>query len=469
MKQIRLIDMTLPMAADLRKGSLSFREKLETAKCADRLRVDVIELPLVTGGKADLLFNKTVSSGAAAAVAAQIPVTESAPETIFESIKAAKKPMIDILIPSSPVQMEYVGHLKAPAMLSAIGAQVAKCVSFGCETVVTFEDATRAEPEFLADGVRAALDAGAAAVTVCDTAGVFLPDEFAQFVSRIKTITDSFDGVRLFVQVSDEMSMAAACTAAAISAGADGVKCTAIPAGCTTLTQLSQLVRIKGAAMDISTGLKTTELTRATERLSRMIGIDRSESGVREAGASGDLPNVTLNINDALPDVIKVIRQLGYDLSDEDNAKVFEAFKRIAAKKQFVGTRELDAIIASTAMQVPSCYRLESYVINSGNVLTATANITLTQDGEKRCSVGVGDGPIDAAFQAIEQIIGHHYEMDDFQIQTVTEGTEAMGSAIVKLRAGGRLFSGSGISTDIIGASIRAYISALNKIVYEEE
>ena len=108
-----------------------------------------------------------------------------------------------------------------------------------------------------------------------------------------------------------------------------------------------------------------------------------------------------------------------------------------------------------------------SYVINSGNVITATANILLEKDGAQVRGVAIGDGPIDAAFQAIEQIIGHHYELDDFQIQTVTEGRDAMGSALVKLRSGGRVYSGNGISTDIIGASIRAYVSALNKIVYE--
>ena len=159
---------------------------------------------------------------------------------------------------------------------------------------------------------------------------------------------------------------------------------------------------------------------------------------------------------------------MGYDLSDEDNAKVYEAFLRVARKKQFVGTRELDAIIASTALQVPTTYRIDNYVINCGNVITATANILLDRQGEKLRGVGVGDGPIDAAFLAIEQIIGHKYELDDFQIQTVTEGRDAMGSALVKLRADGRVYSGNGISTDIIGASIRAYLSALNKIIYEE-
>ena len=128
----------------------------------------------------------------------------------------------------------------------------------------------------------------------------------------------------------------------------------------------------------------------------------------------------------------------------------------------------MDAIIANTAMQVPSKYKLENFVINSGNIITATANVLLDKNGEKLRGVGVGDGPVDAAFLAIEQIIGHHYELDDFQVQTVTEGRDAMGSALVKLRADGKIYSGNGISTDIIGASIRAYISALNKIVYDE-
>ena len=119
-------------------------------------------------------------------------------------------------------------------------------------------------------------------------------------------------------------------------------------------------------------------------------------------------------------------------------------------------------------MQVPPRYVLVSYVINSGNVIKATAHITLEKDGELVSGLCTGDGPIDASFLAVESIIGHHYELDDFQIQAVTEGKEAMGSALVRLRSGGKLYAGRGISTDIIGSSIRAYLSAVNKIVYEE-
>ena len=146
---------------------------------------------------------------------------------------------------------------------------------------------------------------------------------------------------------------------------------------------------------------------------------------------------------------------------------MYEAFCRVAVKKN-VTLKELEAIIASAAFQVPPAYRLVSYVINNGNLIGATAYIKLEKDGKEYEGLSAGDGPIDAALLAIEQIIGHHYELDDFQIQTVTEGREAMGSALVRLRSGGKLYSGNGISTDIIGSSIRAYMNALNKIKYEE-
>ena len=149
-------------------------------------------------------------------------------------------------------------------------------------------------------------------------------------------------------------------------------------------------------------------------------------------------------------------------------AAVYEEIK-IIAKKKNVGAKELEAVIATTALQVPPVYKLISFVINCGNVISSIAHIKLEKNGKLLDGICAGDGPIDAAFKAIEQIIGHHYELDDFQIQAVTEGREAVGSAIVKLRSEGKLYSGQGVSTDIIEASIRAYVNALNKIVYGEE
>ena len=213
--------------------------------------------------------------------------------------------------------------------------------------------------------------------------------------------------------------------------------------------------------------LRATELSRAAAQLNWLLQTERSSGSPFDSGVSDGAGVVCLTAGDDAGEVVKVVRHLGYDLTEEDNARVYESFQRIAAKKHFVNTRELDAIVASSAMQVPSTYRIINYVITCGNMTSAMASLTLEKDGERQQGVCAGDGPIDAAFLAIEQIIGHHYELADYQIQTVTEGREAMGSALVKLRSNGKLYSGNGISTDVIGASIRAYISALNKIVYE--
>ncbi len=468
MKTIKLIDMTLREVNALREGALSFKEKLEIARGLERLKVDGIELAPIGGAKADQLSNKTIAAMVSTALIAAVEIAEGNVEETWESIRGAKHPRLNLLAPLSPALMEYSCHKKAPAMLELIEKQVKAARGLTESVEFSAVDATRAEPQFLYQAIAAAIAAGANRVTLCDTAGIMLPDEFAAFVADVKANVPALAGVKLLVQVSDEMSMGMACAAAAIAAsGADGMKCAIVPAGYPTLQQAARFVEVKGAALDIAMNLRTTELARVAGQLNRMLQPrEENESPIGNV-AIGEAAGVCLDANDDIGEVVKVVRQLGYDLSDEDNAKVYEAFRRVADRKHFVGTRELDAIVASTALQVPSTYHIESYVINSGNVITATANILLNRNGEKLRGVGVGDGPIDAAFLAIEQVIGHHYELDDFQIQTVTEGRDAMGQALVKLRADGRVYSGNGISTDIIGASIRAYISALNKIVYE--
>ena len=204
---------------------------------------------------------------------------------------------------------------------------------------------------------------------------------------------------------------------------------------------------------------------RIIKQINRVTDAAKDASTVAVAGV--DEAGIHLDAKDDKDAVIAAAAKLGYDLSDEDQVKVYEEFCRVAEKKN-VGAKELDAIIASVALQVPATYKLENYVINTGNILSSSAQITLVRDGKVMQGISTGDGPIDAAFRAIEQIIGQHFEVDDFQIQSVTEGRGAMGNTLVKLRSNGKVYSGNGISTDIIGASIRAYLSAVNKIVYEE-
>ena len=177
---------------------------------------------------------------------------------------------------------------------------------------------------------------------------------------------------------------------------------------------------------------------------------------------------VFLDTSSTQEEVSEAVKALGYDLDGDDEKKVYDAVKRLTEKKSSIGAKELEAVVASSAMQVPATYTLKSYVSTISNMVNAVSNVILEDENGTLSGVATGDGPIDSAFKAIETCIGHHYELDDFQIQAVTEGKEALGSALVRLRSSGRLYSGNGLSTDICGASIRAYINALNKIAYEE-
>ena len=181
-----------------------------------------------------------------------------------------------------------------------------------------------------------------------------------------------------------------------------------------------------------------------------------------------DKKKLLLDSEATVAQVAQATALLGYELSDSDIGNVHKALKRVCEKKGAVGAKEFEALIASSAMQAPSTYHFETYTTTSSNVSGSMSQITLKCNDEIICGVSNGDGPIDSAFRAIEQCIGYHYELDDFQVQSVTEGKEALGSALVRLRNNGKLYSGNGTSTDIVGASIRAYINALNKIVFEE-
>ncbi|HWQ58122.1 MAG TPA: alpha-isopropylmalate synthase regulatory domain-containing protein, partial [Clostridia bacterium] len=235
-----------------------------------------------------------------------------------------------------------------------------------------------------------------------------------------------------------------------------------------SLENFAAIIRARGMELGVKSGVAMTELTRTAGKVRWIVSAKRDAPTPYDNSTQRKVDeNFRLSHGSVLPEVVAAVHRLGYELSEEDSAKVYDAFQRIADKKD-VGEKELDAIVASAALQVPPTYIVESYVINSGNVITATAHVKLLRQGKTLSGFGLGDGPIDASFLALEQIVGHHYELDDFQIQAVTEGREAMGAALVRLRANGKLYSGRGISTDIIGASIHAYLNALNKIVYEE-
>ncbi len=468
MNKIRISDVTMKQTGP--EISLSFKEKIELSKLLDKLGVSVIELEPIVQPKIDALRVKSVAGAVKDSIVA-VPVALN-PESVritWNALKEARKARLQVCAPVSPVQMEYLFHKKPEAMLAAIRETIETCCQVCADVEFVADDATRSDPAFLQETIRAAIAAGAKTVTVCDTAGAMLPNEFTAFLRELYAAVPELKNVCLGVSCSDNLSMADSCAIAAVRYGACEIKAAAYRLNVVSLPNVAKVLSAKGEFYNATCQVKTTIMKRITGQIAWMCQTGRRKTSPFDNGVQEDDGSIYLTTHDDLSAVMKVASRLGYDLSEEDGIKVYEAFRAIADKKETVGARELDAIVASAAMQVPPTYVLDSYVVTSGNTISATAHLKLNKLGKAVEGVSLGDGPIDAAFLAIEQITGCHYELDDFQIQSVTEGREAMGQTVVKLRSAGKVYSGQGISTDIIGSSIRAYINALNKIVYEEE
>ena len=469
MKEVRVSDVTMKQFARSKAFSLSFKEKLEMAKLLDRLGASVIEIEGIERTKADSLLVKSIASIVKnSALAVPVALGGKNLEITWASLAEAKNARLQVEASVSPTQIEYIYRKKADSMAAAIEEMVAACAKVTDNVEFVAIDAGRTDMEYLAQVVKRAIAAGATTVTVCDTAGKMLPAEFAQFIRDLYAEIPELAKVTLGVSCADDLAMSDACAIASAMEGAGEIKAAAYPLNIASTERIARIFAAKQDVCQATCSVRVTEISRITAQIARMCEASADKKAGLAASAEAD-ESIVLTAHDNMDAVVACATKLGYDLSDEDAASVYEAFLRIASKKDQIGSRELDSIIASAALQVPPTYVLDGFVINSGSNISATSNVILVKNGERLESVTLGDGPIDASFRAIEEIVGQHYELDDFQIQSVTEGTEAMGEAVVKLVSNGKVYSGRGISTDIVGASINAYINALNKIVYEEQ
>ncbi len=459
MKQIRIADATLCRE----DRSFSFKERLEIIRQLERLNCDIIELPEIENAKVDTLMVRTASSLVKKSIlSVAAGSTEESINNAAAALSIAKRGRIRITLPTSSVGMEYFMHKKEKGMLEWIEKCVRRVKTLGFECEFCAVDATRADREFLKTSLKSAQSAGVDSISLCDSAAGMLPDDFAAFV---KSVTEEIT-VPVGVFCSDKNGLASAEAIMSVCAGVTTVKTTVGGDG-VSLEGFASMVKNCGDSYGFCSKLAYTELRRIISQINWISGSEKIDAA-EQASLNSSEDFISLDAADDAEAVKVAVTKLGYDLSDDDCKKVAEEIGKVAEGRR-VGAKELEAIVASVALQVPDSYKLQSYVVNNGNIIRSSAQIFLEKDGTSYSGVALGGGPVEAAFLAIEQIIGNRYELDDFQIQSVTEGREAIGSAVVKLRSEGKLYSGKGISADIIGASIKAYISAVNKIVYEEE
>ncbi len=460
MNKILVTDITLKKLSEEREIALLFREKTAIASCADNLGVNAVELAPVKNLREDTIIYKTIAQNVQNATLA-IPVgfeTENV-ESAWECIKDAKNPRLQVELPVSTIQMEYTYHVKQAVMLEKVATLVKTAKTYCDDVEFSALDATRADIDFLVAIAKEAEANGANIITLCDNAGVSTPEEIAEVVAKIKEAV----AASVYVQVSDRINMGVASAFAAIANGADGIKCAMAGKDILLTGEICDAINVCGAQINAEIDLNNTKIHSSIDEM--LSGINHASY---ESEAVSDKKKILLDSDSSLAQVAHSAEILGYDLSDSDIGNVYKSLMQVCEKKGAVGSKEFEALIASSAMQAPSTYHFESYTTTSSNVASSMSQVTLKCGDEIMCGVANGDGPIDSAFRAIEQCVGHHYELDDFQVQSVTEGKEALGSALVRLRYNGKLYSGNGTSTDIVAASIRAYINALNKIVFEE-
>jgi len=468
MFEIKIADISLRESEQDYAARLSFKEKLETAKLLEKLRIDVIETGGIGDSPADAVFIRTLASSLEnSTISVQVELDKQSVDTAWSALSKAKKPRLNVAVPTSTVQMEYRKHLNMNTVQQLVGEITAYCVGLCPDVEFTAVDSARSEPEFLAGVLKAAIAAGAGTITLCDSVGELLPDELTRFISSVYESAPELRDKTLSLHLRDNLGLASASALAGVRAGARQIKVSSgIETGNLSLERFINVINIRGETLGIHCNLNTTALRRTCAQLAALSGANGicrvfsdqtgNKSETSDLGEGADIDTLRNHII-----------ELGYDVTEDDLDHIFSQYQDIAKNKKVVN-RDIEALIAETAGQAAPVYKLRNYVINSGSAITATAFVEIEKSGAVSTALSAGDGPIDAAIRAAEQIFGAHYELEEFQIQAVTGGREATGDALIKLRHAGKLYSGRGVSTDVIGASIRAYLSAVNKIAHDQ-
>ncbi len=465
---IRICDCTLCQGE--KSPELSFREKIELCRLLDKLDIDLIELKEICQKKIDSLLIRSISQTVRnAKIAVPVTLEKNGVETAWSALKDACDPRLQVSAPVSSVQMEYLFHMKPDALTDQIIQAIRECRTHTSDVEFIAMDATRSDGKFLRALIRKAIEAGASTVTLCDTAGSMLPEETASFLSSLFEDIPELHSITVGYSCSDNLNLADACAISAIQCGVREIKASAFRTDSISLKHIVNILNIKQKNFDISIRMGVEKLFTLSAQIENLCRTGLGHSFRTEKTGDNAQGNITVNTHESRESISKAILKMGYELTEEDLEKVWQRFTALSGTKEMITLKELEAIVATEALQVPPAYTDVQYVINTGSGIGAMSHMKLSLHGKPLEGISAGDGAIDAAFNSIEKATGRHFELDDFQIQSVTEGREAMGETLVRLRSEGKIYSGKGISTDIVGAGIMAYINALNKIIYEEE
>lgn len=497
MAGIKIFDTTLRDGEQSPGCSMNLSEKIEVAKQLERLKVDIIEAGFAIASPGDFSSVKAISEAIKdCTIASLARATEKDIDTAYEAVKGAVSPRIHTFIATSPVHMQYKLKMSPEEVVERTAFMVAHAKNYCSDVEFSAEDATRSKPEFLVRVFEAAIKSGATVLNVPDTVGYTTPQEMYELIIFLRENTKGIENVQISVHCHDDLGMAVANTLAAVRAGATQLECTlngiGERAGNCALEEAVMALHTRKDLYNAEVRLDTTQIYRSSRLLSGIIGAAvppnkaivganafAHESGIHQHGVLAERTTYEIMTPESigLPQNQMVLgkhsgrhafedrlKYLGYNLSQSELDRSFEKFKELADRKKTVSDLDIEALVSSKKLEIPEIYKLDRFNVNSGNSMSSTATIRLiNSEGETIEEAAVGDGPIDAAYKAVEKLIGGHYPLADYNIRSVSGGEDALGEVIVKLMHNGHTVTGRGLSTDIIESSILAYLNGINK------
>ncbi|MCK5472260.1 2-isopropylmalate synthase [Candidatus Gracilibacteria bacterium] len=502
---IKIFDTTLRDGEQCPGASLNHEEKLKIAKQLEKLGVDIIEAGFPIASPDDFravhaiakAAKKTTICGLARAVEKDI-------QTAFEAIRPARKKRIHTFLATSDLHLKFKLKMTRAEALAKI-AEMVKFARLKCNDVeFSPEDASRSDPKFLWKALESAIKAGAKTLNIPDTVGYATPAEFGEFIKNIRKNTRGIRGMVISVHCHDDLGLAVANSLAAVRNGARQIECTVNGigerAGNTSLEEIVMAIRTrKDVFRNLKTNVKAKEIYRTSRLVSSLTGFVvppnkaivgsnafAHESGIHQHGILAkretyeimkaqdiglDKNKLVLGKHSGRAALIARMIELGFELSQKEIEKTFRRFKLLADKKKEIFDEDLEALVLNEISEAAAEWIVDGVEVISGTKKKPRAEVILKRsDGKKFRKKSGGTGPVDAAYSAVNKIIGEKVKLLEFRMDAVSEGIDAQATVAVKVEtADGRTYTGKGSHTDIVVASVRSYVNALNKILAGKE
>ena len=499
MERVIIFDTTLRDGEQAAGGTLNIQEKLEIARQLERLGVDVIEAGMPINGQSDFeavrLIAKEIRTPTVCALARAVPADI---DRAWEAIKEAEHPRIHVFLSASDIHLAHQLRKNRDEILQMSQEMVARAKKYADDIEFSPMDASRAEPKYIYQILEAVIDEGATTVNIPDTVGYAIPDEFGSLIEGIFKNVPNINRAVVSVHCHNDLGLAVANSLESLKRGARQVECTingiGERAGNASLEEIVMAIKTRNDSFNLTTNINTTQIYKTSRLVSDLTGFSvqpnkaiiganafRHESGIHQDGVI-KMP-ITYEIMDprtvGIPASSLVLgklsgrhafkerlAELGYSLSEEDFSRAFSAFKELADKKKEITDRDIESLIAQELRTVSEIYHLDRIQVSCGDRGIPTASVKLTTaDGQVLADAALGTGPVDAVCKAINRLVGVPNVLTEFSVKSVTEGIDAIGEVLIRIESEGVAYAGRGADTDIIVASARAYMNALNRLL----